>query len=252
MPGPRDLSNRRSAVGAAVLAGAVFIVSLTVPAHGGPQRASQQPASVIAGKALRIARKASVRSKRALVVAARPGPVGPTGSRGPIGLRGPAGPRGPDGQRGPTGAQGARGPTGPAGAGGSRPDVRAFAENEATNALSAAHERVLGTSGGTRFSGDLVVATASRIFATASVNVASTVSGSRLVDCQLRLLETASGTVAPMSAIASAQVAGTATEQIPLVGFRDIDPGAYEVRVTCAGLGATYRRGDLIVEVVAR
>jgi hypothetical protein len=70
---------------------AILLVSLAVPALGGPNAVSAVSALKIAKKALKKANAADKRSKRALREAQDPGPAGPPGAQGPAGVQGAPG-----------------------------------------------------------------------------------------------------------------------------------------------------------------
>jgi hypothetical protein len=85
----RETVSRGSVI--AAVAVALLLVSLAVPAVGGPNAVSAVSALKLAKKALKKANAADRRSKQALMEAQTPGPAGPRGPAGPAGVQGPSG-----------------------------------------------------------------------------------------------------------------------------------------------------------------
>jgi len=104
-----------------VFATTIFVVSVAMPALGGPKALSAASALSTAKKALKLAKKADKKATQALNEG---GPRGPQGTIGPVGAAGQVGPQGtiglvgaagqvgPQGVKGDTGQSGARGETG--------------------------------------------------------------------------------------------------------------------------------------------
>jgi hypothetical protein len=130
---------------AALAAACLCAVVFAVPALGGPTIST---VAKKAARALKLARGADTRSKKALALSQRtaariapgtngtsgtPGSTGGSGATGPAGPAGPAGPNGTSGSPGSAGSTGPAGPQGPPGpSGAQRIDFRAAAGTGAT------------------------------------------------------------------------------------------------------------------------
>lgn len=91
---------RLAALGLVCALALLLLVSVVVPAFGGPHALAAASPTSLAKKALRLAKSADKNSKEALKqarrVSAKGGPAGPQGIQGAPGQQGPAGPSGSD------------------------------------------------------------------------------------------------------------------------------------------------------------
>lgn len=86
---------KRSSLIVVLLASLVFLVSIAVPALGGPRTLSAASAVSTAQKALKLATTADKNAKKALKQGGPRGPQGPIGPSGAAGANGAQGPAGP-------------------------------------------------------------------------------------------------------------------------------------------------------------
>jgi Collagen triple helix repeat (20 copies) len=120
------MKRRRAAVAAVGITTVLFVVSVAMPALGGPTAFSAASALSTAKKALKLAKSANKKANQALE---QSGTAGPRGPQGPIG---PEGPQGTQGIQGPKGDKGDAGTNGTNGANGAPGTARAYAKFSST------------------------------------------------------------------------------------------------------------------------
>ena len=123
---------KRTAAVTIAVATVVLAASLTVPAFGGPDVLGSASPNKIANKALKLAKKADARSKKALSEAQKVGAKGQPGAAGARGATGPAGPAGTPGAQGQPGQDAFGSLRYVVGPGGSTPDPDTYALDAAS------------------------------------------------------------------------------------------------------------------------